>query len=173
MHDNLTGLPNRELFLDRLEAAIRLARADTATRPSVLHPRHRPLQAGQRRFGLAVGDSILLTIARRLAAPAQAAGHAGAALRRPVRLLLLSENQPERIAAFAESVRRTLRAPITLGEKEIFLTASIGIAVADSQPHRREEMIKDAEIGMYHAKRLGGDRIEAFRRPCARARPTG
>ncbi len=60
-------------------------------------------------------------------------------------------------------MRRTLRAPITLGEKEIFLTASIGIAMHDGKQVEAEEMMKDAEIGMYHAKRLGGDRIEAFR----------
>jgi EAL domain-containing protein (putative c-di-GMP-specific phosphodiesterase class I) len=60
-------------------------------------------------------------------------------------------------------VRRTLRAPITLGEKEVFLTASIGISMHDQKHVEPEEMMKDAEIGMYHAKRLGGDRIEAFR----------
>jgi EAL domain-containing protein (putative c-di-GMP-specific phosphodiesterase class I) len=60
-------------------------------------------------------------------------------------------------------VRRTLRAPITLGEKEIFLTASIGIAMHDGKQNEPDEVIKDAEMGTYHAKRLGGDRIEAFR----------
>ncbi len=48
VHDNLTGLPNRELFLDRLDAIIGLAKADSALRPTVIGDRCRPLQAGQR-----------------------------------------------------------------------------------------------------------------------------
>ena len=68
-------------------------------------------------------------------------------------------------------MRRTLRAPITFNDREIFLTASIGLALADGQPHRTEEVLKDAELAMYHAKRIGGDRIEVFK-PAMRARKT-
>ena len=68
-------------------------------------------------------------------------------------------------------MRRTLRAPIAFNDREIFLTASIGIALADDQPHRNEEVLKDAELAMYHAKRIGGDRIEVFK-PAMRARKT-
>ncbi|MGE0061692.1 MAG: putative bifunctional diguanylate cyclase/phosphodiesterase, partial [Xanthobacteraceae bacterium] len=67
--------------------------------------------------------------------------------------------------------RRTLRAPIVFNEREIFLTASMGLALADSQPHRTEEVLKDAELAMYYAKRIGGDRIEVFK-PAMRARKT-
>ena len=163
VHDNLTGLPNRELFLDRLRAAITRTEQEGAARPSVFIldiDRFKQVNDG---FGLAIGDSILLTVARRLTRllkPQDTLARFGGD---QFAFLLLSENQPERIAAFAESVRRTLRAPITLGEKEIFLTASIGIAMHDQKHVEAEEMVKDAEIGMYHAKRLGGDRIEAFR----------
>jgi EAL domain-containing protein (putative c-di-GMP-specific phosphodiesterase class I) len=64
-----------------------------------------------------------------------------------------------------------LRAPITFNDREIFLTASMGIALSDGQPHRTEEVLKDAELAMYHAKRIGGDRIEVFK-PSMRARKT-
>jgi diguanylate cyclase (GGDEF)-like protein/PAS domain S-box-containing protein len=163
VHDNLTGLPNRELFLDRLRAAITRTNAENISRPSVFIldiDRFKQVNDG---FGLAVGDSILLTIARRLARLLKPQDTLARLSADQFAFLLISESAPERIAAFAESVRRTLRAPITLGEKEIFLTASLGIAMHDGKPIEAEEMIKDAEIGMYHAKRLGGDRIEAFR----------
>ncbi len=114
-------------------------------------------------YGVAVGDSILLTVARRLARLLKQQDTLARLSGDQFAFLLISESQPERIAAFAESVRRTLRAPITLGEKEIFLTASIGIAMHDGKQNEPEEMIRDAEMGTYHAKRLGGDRIEAFR----------
>ena len=68
-------------------------------------------------------------------------------------------------------MRRTLRAPIGFNDREIFLTASIGLALAESQPHRTEEVLKDAELAMYHAKRIGGDRIEIFK-PAMRSRKT-
>ena len=163
VHDNLTGLPNRELFLDRLRAAITRTEAEGASRPSVFVldiDRFKQVNDG---FGMAIGDSILLTIARRLTRLLKAQDTLARLNGDQFAFLLISETQPERVAAFAESVRRTLRAPITLGEKEIFLTASIGIAMHDQKHVEPEEMVKDAEIGMYHAKRLGGDRIEAFR----------
>jgi len=66
------------------------------------------------------------------------------------------------VAQFASLVREQIKAPITLGDREIFLTASIGIALAGDTHRRREELLKDAELAAYEAKRLGGDRIEVF-----------
>ena len=56
-----------------------------------------------------------------------------------------------------------IRAPITFNDREIFLTASIGLCLADGQSNRTEEILKDAELAMYHSKRIGGDRIEVFK----------
>ncbi len=57
-----------------------------------------------------------------------------------------------------------MRAPITFRDREIFLTASIGLTLGDSaEPQRAEEVLKDAELAMYHAKRGGGDRIDVFK----------
>src|SRR6478736_3728474 len=67
VHDNLTGLPNRELFVDRIEAAFGFARADTNIRPSIIVIDVDRFKQVNDSVGMAVGDSILLTIARRLA----------------------------------------------------------------------------------------------------------
>jgi len=83
----------------------------------------------------------------------------------------LSEQDCDRIISLAETLRRALRAPIAFNDREIFLTASIGLALADGQPYRTDEVLKDAELAMYHAKRIGGDRIEVFK-PSMRARTT-
>ena len=65
--------------------------------------------------------------------------------------------------AFAEMIRRALSTPVTYAEKEIFLTASIGVALYDPQLSAKvEAVLKNAEIAMAHAKRQGGDRIEIF-----------
>lgn len=163
VHDNLTGLPNRELFMDRLASAVTRTQAEGAARPSVFVldiDRFKQVNDG---FGLSVGDSILLTIARRLTRLLKPQDTLARISGDQFAFLLISESEPERIAGFADSVRRTLRAPISFGDKEIFLTASIGIAMHDSKQSEAAEIVKDAEIGMYYAKRLGGDRIEAFR----------
>jgi len=168
IYDNLTGMPNRQLLIDRLRSAINRTNAENTSRPSVFMLDIDRFKQVNDSFGLAVGDSILLTIARRLARLLKAQDTLARIAGDQFAFLLLSETQPERVAAFAESVRRTLRAPITLGEKEVFLTASIGISIFDGKQNEPEEMLKDAEMGMFHAKRLGGDRIEAYR-PALRA----
>jgi diguanylate cyclase (GGDEF)-like protein/PAS domain S-box-containing protein len=171
VHDNLTGLPNRELFLDRMEAAFAYARSDAQIRPSVLVIDLDRFKQVNDSVGIAVGDSVLLTIARRLARllkPQDTLARLGGD---QFALILLSEKEPARIVAFTETLRRTLRAPIAFNDREIFLTASIGLALAEQQPHRTEEVLKDAELAMYHAKRIGGDRIEIFK-PAMRSRKT-
>ena len=80
-------------------------------------------------------------------------------------LILLSEREPARIVAFAETMRRTLRAPIGFNDREIFITASIGLALAEDQSRNTEEVLKDAELAMYHAKRIGGDADTATAMP--------
>jgi len=83
--------------------------------------------------------------------------------------VLLSVREATQITTFGETLRKALRAPIAFNDREIFLTASIGLALGDSQPTRGEELLTDAELAMVHAKRLGGDRIEVFK-PTMRAR---
>jgi len=171
VHDNLTGLPNRQLFLDRLEAVLTFTKADTSIKPTVLVIDLDRFKQVNDSVGMAVGDSILLTLARRLGRLLKPQDTLARLAGDQFSLILLSEMEPPRIIAFAETLRKAVRAPITFNDREIFLTASIGIALADGQQHRNEEVLKDAELAMYHAKRTGGDRIEVFK-PTMRARKT-
>jgi len=169
VHDNLTGLPNRELFLDRLEAVLGFAKADATLRPTVMVIDLDRFKQVNDSVGMAVGDSILLTLARRLSRLIKPQDTLARLAGDQFGLILLSERESARITQFAETMRRTLRAPITFKDREIFLTASIGLALGDSEPQRGEEVLKDAELAMYHAKRNGGDRIDVFK-PGMRAR---
>jgi diguanylate cyclase (GGDEF)-like protein/PAS domain S-box-containing protein len=171
VHDNLTGLPNRELFIDRLEAALGFARADPQIRPSIVMIDLDRFKQVNDSVGIAVGDSILLTIARRLSRLLKPQDTLSRLSGDQFALIVLSEREPARIVAFAETIRRTLRAPIAFNDREIFLTASIGLALAENQTHHTEEVLKDAELAMYYAKRIGGDRIEIFK-PAMRSRKT-
>ena len=171
VHDNLTGLPNRELFIDRMEAAFGFARADPQIRPSILVIDLDRFKQVNDSVGIAIGDSILLTIARRLSRLLKPQDTLARLSGDQFALIVLSEREPARIVAFAETIRRTLRAPIAFNDREIFLTASIGLALAENQSNRTEEVLKDAELAMYYAKRIGGDRIEIFK-PAMRSRKT-
>jgi PAS domain S-box-containing protein len=149
VHDNLTGLPNRELFMDRLDAALVFSRTDDAMRPTVLLLNIDRFKQVNDSVGFATGDSVLLNIARRLGR-----------LLRP------------RITAFADLVRRAVTAPMAFSENEIIVTASVGIALFDKQGDtRRDDVLKNAEVALAHAKRLGGDRIEVFRPSMRNSRP--
>jgi PAS domain S-box-containing protein len=121
VHDNLTGLPNRELFLDRLEGVLTFAKVDPAIKPTVIVIDLDRFKQVNDSVGIAVGDSILLTLARRL----------GRLLKPQDTLARLSGDQ-------------------------------FGLILLS-------EVLKDAELAMYHAKRIGGDRIEVFK-PSMRAR---
>ncbi|MFZ0236598.1 MAG: EAL domain-containing protein, partial [Xanthobacteraceae bacterium] len=163
VHDNLTGLPNRELFLDRLKAVLGLAKSDAALRPTVLVIDIDRFKQVNDSVGMAVGDSILLTLARRLGRLIKPQDTLARLAGDQFGMILLSERDSTRITAFAETIRKTLRAPITFRDREIFLTASIGLALGGGDPEQAEDLLKDAELAMYHAKRTGGDRIDVFK----------
>ncbi len=163
VHDNLTGLPNRELFIDRLETAISLARSETKLRPSVFIINLDRFSQINETMGLAIGDSVLLTVARRmtrLLKPQDALARLGGD---QFALLLLSEHEPDKVATVADAIKRSLKAPINFADKEIVVTASIGLISWSADQTSAEDMIKDGELAMFQAKRVGGDSIEPFR----------
>jgi diguanylate cyclase (GGDEF)-like protein/PAS domain S-box-containing protein len=162
VHDSLTGLPNRELFLDRLAIAAKRATLEPLVRPALLFIDIDRFKGVNTSFGLVVGDSLLLTVARRLSrnlGPQDTLGRVGGD---QFALLLLSQSDPRELAMLAEQVRRSLRSPISIAGQEISLTASIGISLYDGPDDDPAELLREAEIAMYRAKRSGADRIEIF-----------
>ncbi len=163
VHDNLTGLPNRELFMNRLEAIISVARTEDRIQPTVFVidiDRFKQVNDG---LGISAGDTILLTIARRLhrlLKPKDSLSRFGGD---QFALMLLSEQDPTRIAAVADAIKQAIRAPINFAKREIVLTASVGLITWTNSQNTAEDMVKDAELAMLQAKRFGGDRIEPFR----------
>ncbi|MEM8796201.1 MAG: EAL domain-containing protein [Pseudomonadota bacterium] len=163
VHDNLTGLANRPLFIDRINMALTNAQLDGAKKPSIVILDLDRFKNVNDSLGLSVGDSIIIAITRRLIRllkPHDSLARLGGDR---FGLLLMSEQDPERIASVADNLRRAVRAPITFGEREVFLTASIGIAMYDGQDQQTNDMLNDAELALLQAKRAGGDRIEAYR----------
>ncbi len=164
VHDNLTGLPNRELFFDRVDAVLTLAQTDNRIRPAIISIDIDRFKQINEAAGLSAADSILLTLARRLARILKPRDTLARLSGDQFVVLIVSEFETAQISAFANLVRRVVSTPVTVSDKEIPLTASIGLALYDPQLHgTREDMLKDAEIAMRHGKRMGGNRIEVFR----------
>ncbi|MES2907126.1 MAG: EAL domain-containing protein [Pseudomonadota bacterium] len=163
VHDNLTGLPNRELFLDRLDAALKSVKDNSEAKPTIFVIDLDRFKLVNESVGMNVGDTILMTLARRLSRLMKGGDTLARLQGDQFALLLLSENAPERIAAFAEQVRKAIRAPIAFGGRELFLTASVGVAVHNEKYRFNDDILKDAELAMYNAKKHGGDRTEAFK----------
>ncbi|MGE0234123.1 EAL domain-containing protein [Methylocystis sp.] len=169
VHDNLTGLPNRELFFDRLEAALILARMEKDVRPTILVIDIDRFKQINEQVGMAMGDSILLTVAHRLTRLLQPQDTLARLSGDKFAIILVSETHVDHVISIADSVRRALSTPVRFTDREIALFASIGIALYDQQTHAGgAEMLDDAEIAMRYAKRTGGNRIEVFR-PAMRA----
>jgi diguanylate cyclase (GGDEF)-like protein/PAS domain S-box-containing protein len=163
VHDNLTGLPNREIFLNRLDGMIAFARTEEQFRPTVLVvdiDRFKQVNDG---LGISAGDTILLTIARRISRLLKPRDALSRLTGDQFALMLMSEQDPTRIAAMADAVKQAIKAPITFAKREIVLTASIGLVTWTQAQATAEDMVKDGELAMHQAKRFGGDRIEPFR----------
>jgi diguanylate cyclase (GGDEF)-like protein/PAS domain S-box-containing protein len=163
VHDNLTGLPNRELFMNRLEAIISVSKSEDKIQPTVFVidiDRFKQVNDG---LGISAGDTILLTIARRLHRLLKPKDSLSRFAGDQFALMLLSEQDPARIAGVADAIKQAIRAPINFAKREIVLTASIGLITWTNAQNTAEDMVKDAELAMHQAKRFGGDRIEPFR----------
>ena len=162
IRDNLTGLPNRELFLDRLQSAIARAR-DESIKPTVFFLDLDALKNHSRSPDFATNDGILLTVARRLSRHLTGQDTLARVNALQFAILVSADTEARHIAMLAERVRRAMRTPMKVGGRDLVLTGSIGIAMYDGHQESAEELLREAESAMYRAKRAGSDRIELFK----------
>jgi diguanylate cyclase (GGDEF)-like protein/PAS domain S-box-containing protein len=163
VHCSLTGLPNRELLIDRLSTAVIRARSDEKIRPAVFFidiDRFKSINAS---LGFVVGDSLLLNVARRLQRHLGLNDTLARISGDQFAILFIDQQNPRELAGLAERVRRSLRAPMQIASQEVVLTGSMGIAIFDGEETSGADLLKEAEIAMYRARRSGSDRIEIFR----------
>ncbi len=173
IHDNLTGLPNRELFFDRLEVALSQTRKPGGAKPVVLVVDIDHLKTINDSLGLSFGDSALLTVARRAGRDLKPGDTLARLSGDQFGLIAVLEGGGEQAGIFAEGLRAALAQPISFGDREVKITASIGYSVYDPDQHARaNDVIADAELALAAAKKQGGDRVSAFNRSMRAARRT-
>jgi diguanylate cyclase (GGDEF)-like protein/PAS domain S-box-containing protein len=161
LHDNLTGLPNRQVFLDRLQSVLTLAPGGDTVRPTVMAIDIDRYKQVNDSLGIAAGDKIALTRRlRRLLKPQDTLARLSGD---EFGLILVSEHDPAKVADFADAVSKAIMVPINFANREIVLTASIGLASWVDQQESAAGLLADAELAMYRAKRAGGSKVEPFR----------
>ena len=157
LHDPLTGLPNRVLFFDRLDHAIRRLQREHAPL-AVLFLDFDGFKAINDRFGHAGGDEVLIRAAQRVSAALRAedtvARFGGD------ELVVLSEHVAAAAGGvlIAKRILEQLRAPIVIDGEQVTLSASIGICVAPVEGAQREDLLRAADAAMYEAKSTGPGR---------------
>ncbi|NKN39404.1 EAL domain-containing protein [Agrobacterium sp. a22-2] len=163
MTDNLTGLPNREVFLDRLQSVLALAPAGDTLRPTVMAIDIDRYKQVNDTLGISAGDNILIALTRRLRRLLKPQDTLARLSGDQFGLILVSERDPSKVADFADAVSKAIMVPINFANREIILTASIGLVSWVDQQESAAGLLSDAELAMYRAKRAGGNRVEPFR----------
>jgi diguanylate cyclase (GGDEF)-like protein len=157
--DPLTGLANRVLFMDRLDLALARA-ARSAGAVSVIFVDLDRFKLVNDTLGHAEGDKLLVGVAERLQASMRR-GETPARLGGDEFAVLLEDADDELAAAHvAERIADALREPFILADREVFATASIGIALGTVED--AETLLRHADVAMYRAKARGKDRYEVF-----------
>jgi diguanylate cyclase (GGDEF)-like protein/PAS domain S-box-containing protein len=163
VHDALTGLPNREIFFDRIGQALALAHSDHSIAPALVAIDVDGLSAIDDAAGPLAADSVLATIARRVGRLLKPLDVLTRLSANQFALLVVSEAAADDVVAFSGLVRRAITAPVALSEQEFPLAASMGIALFDPQIHANQaDMLEDAETAMRRAKQAGDNRTEIF-----------
>jgi diguanylate cyclase (GGDEF)-like protein/PAS domain S-box-containing protein len=160
LHDALTGLPNRVLFLDRLEHALaRLRRRDT--KAAILFLDFDRFKLINDNLGHQVGDELLAAAAPRLRQAVRASDTVARFGGDEFGILLEDISGEREAVETAERIASVFTRPFVLAGSEHFVTTSIGIALAQGG-ELPEELIRDADAAMYRAKERGRARYELF-----------
>ena len=179
-HDGLTDLPNRSLFLDRLQRAITVSRRHLDFNFAVLFIDIDQFKIFNESMGHDAGDSLLIQIAQRLTASLRNVDTISrprvseesepfvgeSTLARPggdeFTVLLEELHGPSDAIRVAERIQHRLAIPFNFNDQEIVLSVSIGIAFDGKGAADAQDVLRDAEIAMYRAKSTGKARCEVF-----------
>jgi diguanylate cyclase (GGDEF)-like protein/PAS domain S-box-containing protein len=160
-HDLLTGLPNRALFMDRLEHASSRANR-RGSKVAVLFTDLDNFKVINDSLGHKAGDQLLIAVAERLKAclrPEHTAARLGGD---EFTILVEDIASVGEAVQIAERIADIVRPPFTLEEQEVFATVSTGIALNSTAQEQPADLLRYADLAMYRAKHRGKARYEVF-----------
>jgi len=175
-HDALTGLPNRRLFLDRLQQLFERAQRSPEQQYAVLFVDLDAFKVVNDEMGPAVGDQVIVEIGQRLrtclrgedtvSRPQDDLSTKNALLSRmggdEFTILLEAVTDPSDAMRAAQRILSAVAEPFGVQGRELRTSASLGIALSATTHTRAEDLLQDADVAMRRAKALGGSRCEVF-----------
>ncbi len=162
LHDGLTGLPNRALFVERMERALAGLRRGETSHFSVLYFDLDRFKTVNDRYGHAVGDGLLAEVGVRLRRALRPGDTVARMSGDEFAILVTSAGDLSAASHVAERVLEILARPVRVGENELVVTASMGVALSATGYLRPEPMLHDADIAMYRAKSAGRAQYQIF-----------
>ena len=160
--DSLTNLPNRSLFVDRVDRALSQVDRESGS-VAVLLVDLDDFEEINHSMGHEVGDRLLAVVGERLGESVPSSGFAARLCGDEFAILL--ENVPDKSSAgtAAEQIGEALQAPIEVDGREVLVSASIGVGTADpEQEEEPEDLLRKADVAMHAAKRKGKARHKVF-----------
>ncbi len=162
LHDALTGLPNRTLFLDLVRKALARLRREPDTRFAVAFLDLDRFKIVNESLGHVHGDDLIVATARRFENALRESDTVARLGGDEFAILLEEIESKDEATRLSESLHQSLASPFRLGGKEIFVSASLGVAHSDQGYERPEDILRDAELAMYRAKERGKAQSIAF-----------
>jgi diguanylate cyclase (GGDEF)-like protein len=159
LHDALTGLPNRTLFLDRLRQALASSHRDAST-VAVLYVDVDHFKVVNDTLGHEAGDALLVEIANRLSASMREGDTVARFGGDEFTVCARGLREPAEASQLADRMSHAVAAPISLPGGRIATHLSIGISISGDAPTTAEEMLREADAGLYRVKRHGRDEAE-------------
>ena len=161
VHDQLTGLPNRVLFMDRLELALGRARRDRRCVALMFLDLDR-FKLINDSLGHEIGDQLLTRVGQRLSGTLRSTDTLARFGGDEFTVLCEVTDKAEALE-IAERLVDAMRSPLTLSESELFVSVSIGIALSVDGHESGAEMLRNADVAMYRGRELGPARVEVYR----------
>lgn len=162
LHDALTGLPNRTLFLQRLEQALARYQADSDCGFAVLFMDLDRFKIINDSEGHLIGDELLVQVGNRIRACLKTGDVVARLGGDEFGVLLAGLDNASHAREIGERIINNLKTPFELGNRELFTSTSIGITLVSSHYDNPDELLRDADAAMYRAKADGRHRCEVF-----------
>jgi diguanylate cyclase (GGDEF)-like protein len=161
MHDQLTGLPNRAMFLESLDRALRKARR-RGSRFSVLFVDLDHFKAVNDTMGHTAGDQLLLAVGERLTKAVRQSDLVARLAGDEFVVLIEEHRGPEEVMTVAQKILALLQRPVMLEWREVAISASVGIASFPDDGDDPPTLMKHADTAMYQAKERGRNNFQFF-----------